>query len=333
MIDVQNITKRYGHHTAIENVTFSVAKGEVLAFLGPNGAGKTTTMRILTCFMPPTEGTARVAGFDCVDAPMEVKRRIGYLPETPPVYQELTVTEYLTFVGRLRGLTGQALTSALDRSVERLQLGSVRHRLIANLSRGYRQRVGLAQALLHDPPVLILDEPTVGLDPKQIIEIRGLIKNLAGSHSIILSTHILPEATAVCQRVVIINGGHIVAEDTPEQLSARLRQSEKISIAVKTPPPDCEDQLRAIRGVLNVFPGHGPGNFLVECALGHDLREELARLIVSREWGLLELKTVSMTLEDVFLRLTRHEEGMSQPPDPAPTVVSEPEPSVREAAP
>ncbi|MCS6898128.1 MAG: ABC transporter ATP-binding protein [Nitrospira sp.] len=333
MIDVQNITKRYGHHTAIDRVTFSVAKGEVLAFLGPNGAGKTTTMRILTCFMPPTEGTARVAGFDCVDEPMEVKRRIGYLPETPPVYQELTVTEYLTFVGRLRGLTGQALTAALDRVVGRLQLGAVRHRLIANLSRGYRQRVGLAQALLHDPPVLILDEPTVGLDPKQIIEIRELIKSLVGSHSIILSTHILPEATAVCQRVVIINGGRIVAEDTPEQLSARLRQSEKISVTVKTPPADCEERLRTIPGVLNVFPGQSAGTFLVECALGHDLRDEIARYIVSRGWGLLELKTVSMTLEDVFLRLTRHEEGLSQPTEPAALAVSESEPSVREAAP
>ncbi|MCP9447149.1 MAG: ABC transporter ATP-binding protein [Nitrospira sp.] len=333
MIDVQNITKRYGHHTAIDRVTFSVAKGEVLAFLGPNGAGKTTTMRILTCFMPPTEGTARVAGFDCLNEPMEVKRRLGYLPETPPVYQELTVTEYLTFVGRLRGLMGQTLTSALDRSVERLQLGSVRHRLIANLSRGYRQRVGLAQALLHDPPVLILDEPTVGLDPKQIIEIRELIKSLVGSHSVILSTHILPEATAVCQRVVIINGGRIVAEDTPEQLSARLRQSEKISVIIKTPPADCEERLRAMPGVLNVFPGQGAGNFLVECALGQDLRDELARFIVSRGWGLLELRTVSMTLEDVFLRLTRHEEGLSQPPEPAAVVAAGPEPSTREAAP
>lgn len=333
MIDVQNMTKRYGHHTAIDRVTFSVAKGEVLAFLGPNGAGKTTTMRILTCFMPPTEGTARVAGFDCLNEPMEVKRRIGYLPETPPVYQELTVTEYLTFVGRLRGLTGQALTSAINRSVERLQLGSVRHRLIANLSRGYRQRVGLAQALLHDPPVLILDEPTVGLDPKQIIEIRELIKSLVGSHSVILSTHILPEATAVCQRVVIINGGRIVAEDTPEQLSARLRQSEKISVIIKAPPADCEERLRAMPGVLNVFPGQGAGNFLVECALGQDLRDELARFIVSRGWGLLELRTVSMTLEDVFLRLTRHEEGLSQPPEPAAVVAAGPEPSAREAAP
>lgn len=333
MIDVHNITKRYGHHTAIDRVTFSVGKGEVLAFLGPNGAGKTTTMRILTCFMPATEGTARVAGFDCVEQPMEVKRRIGYLPETPPVYQELTVTEYLTFVGQLRGMTGPTLTSAMDRSIGRLELGSVRHRLIGNLSRGYRQRVGLAQALLHDPPVLILDEPTVGLDPKQIIEIRELIKSLAGSHSVILSTHILPEATAVCQRVVIISGGRIVAEDTPDQLSARLRQSEKISVTLKTPPADCEAKLRTIPGILNIFPGQGTGNVLIECALGRDLRDEIARFVVSNQWGLLELKTISMTLEDVFLRLTRHEEGLPQPPEPAAGAVAEHAPSVQETAP
>lgn len=308
MIEVHNITKRYGHHTAIDRVSFSVAKGEVLAFLGPNGAGKTTTMRILTCFMPATEGTARVAGFDCADQPLEVKRRIGYLPETPPVYQELTVTEYLTFVGRLRGMNGQALTAALNQSVERLELGPVRHRLIGNLSRGYRQRVGLAQALLHDPPVLILDEPTVGLDPKQIIEIRELIKSLAGSHSVILSTHILPEATAVCQRVVIISGGRIVAEDTPEQLSARLRHSEKIAVTLRMPAADCETQLKAVSGILNVFPGQSTGQYVIECALGQDLREEIARFAVSRHWGLLELRTISMTLEDVFLQLTRHEE-------------------------
>ena len=312
MIDVHNITKRYGHHTAIDRVTFSVAKGDVLAFLGPNGAGKTTTMRILTCFMPATEGAARVAGFDCTDHPLEVKRQIGYLPETPPVYQELTVTEYLTFVGQLRGMAGPTLTSALDQSIGRLELGAVRHRLIGNLSRGYRQRVGLAQALLHDPPVLILDEPTVGLDPKQIIEIRELIKSLAGSHSVILSTHILPEATAVCQRVVIINKGRIVAEDTPEQLSARLRQSEKVSLTLKSRPADCESKLRAIPGVLQVLPGQGGGTFLIECELGRDLRDELARVAVMNQWGLLELRTVSMTLEDVFLQLTRHEDHSTE---------------------
>ncbi len=313
MIEVRNITKRYGNLTAIDRVSFRVEKGEVLAFLGPNGAGKTTTMRILTCFMPATEGSAHVAGFDCADQSDEVKKRIGYLPETPPVYQELTVFEYLSFVGRVRGLSGAGLTAGMDRVMDRLSLGSVRQRLIANLSRGYRQRVGLAQALIHDPPVLILDEPTVGLDPKQIIEIRELIKSLAGSHSVILSTHILPEATAVCQRVVIINGGRIVAEDTPDQLSARLRRSEKISITVKTPPVDLLEQLRGVAGVEHVLTTSDPQTVLIECALGKDIREEVARFAVNHEWGLLEMKPVSMTLEDVFLRLTQHEDGLSQP--------------------
>ena len=317
MIDVQQITKRYGQHTAIDRVTFSVARGEVLAFLGPNGAGKTTTMRILTCFMPPTEGRATVAGYDCLEQSMEVKRRIGYLPETPPVYQELTVQEYLRFVGRLRGLAGAVLTTAMSREIERLGLGSVQHRLIGNLSRGYRQRVGLAQALIHDPPVLILDEPTVGLDPKQIIEIRELIKSLAGSHSVILSTHILPEATAVCQRVVIISGGRIVAEDTPDRLSTRLRHSEKIALTLTRPPGDVEARLRQVDGVLDVH-GNGPaGHFLLESHLGKDIREDIARLAVTNNWGLIELKLISMTLEDVFLKLTRHEEELTPGSDAA----------------
>jgi ABC-2 type transport system ATP-binding protein len=312
MIEVSQVTKRYGDLTAIDRVSFTVEKGEVLAFLGPNGAGKTTTMRILTCFMPATEGQARVAGFDCFEQPQEVKRRVGYLPETPPLYQELTVTEYLTFTGRLKGMTANDLRRGLDRVVERLSLGDVRHRLIGNLSRGYKQRVGLGQALLHDPPVLILDEPTVGLDPKQIIEIRDLIKSLAGSHTVILSTHILPEATAVCQRVVIINGGRIVAEDTPDRLSARLRRSEKVSVTVKTPPPDMVAQLRSLPGIVSVFEQSEASTYLLECELGRDHRDEIARFIVGQGWGLQELKTISMTLEDVFLRLTQHEDGMAE---------------------
>ena len=299
MIEVQQITKRYGQHTALDRISFSVAKGEVLAFLGPNGAGKTTTMRILTCFMPATEGSARVAGFDCADQQMEVKRRIGYLPETPPVYQELTVTEYLQFVGRLRSLGGKILASSMQREIERLGLGTVQHRLIGNLSRGYRQRVGLAQALLHDPQILILDEPTVGLDPKQIIEIRELIKNLAGSHSVILSTHILPEATAVCQRVVIISGGRIVAEDTPEQLSARLRQSEKISLTLKSPAADTDSRLKAVQGVQNVFTSDASlyrGGGCVKCWLA--LKPNLSSACPSLSDG----RVTSSCLPDQTLR-------------------------------
>ena len=309
MIRVEHLTKHYGPKVAIDDVSFSVEKGEVLAFLGPNGAGKTTTMRILTASMPATSGTVRVAGYDCFDEPREVKRAIGYLPEIPPLYTEMTVTEYLTFVGRIKGMETERLSSALDRTLEQLSLGEVRGRLIANLSRGFQQRVGLAQALIHNPPVLILDEPTVGLDPKQIIEIRQLIKALAGSHTIILSTHILPEATAVAKRVVIIHEGRIVAEDSQDQLSTRLRRSEKVHLTLKAPPHDARERLLSLPGVLSVHQ-EGATTFLIEAELGHDLRDDLARFAVRNDWGLLELKLVTMTLEDVFLRLTQHEEGV-----------------------
>ena len=350
MIQVEHLTKHYGLKTAIENVSFSVDKGEVLAFLGPNGAGKTTTMRIITGSQPASAGTARVGGYDCFDQPMEVKRIIGYLPEIPPLYTEMTVTEYLTFVGRLKGIPSSRLPGSLDLVLQRLSLEDVRRRLIANLSRGYKQRVGLAQALIHNPPVLIFDEPTSGLDPKQIIEIRELIKELAGSHTILLSTHILPEATAVASRVVIIHEGRIVAEDSQERLSARLRRSEKLSVTIKTPPADTQQRLSMLPGVLSVYQDGGPSatrasqetmerrspvtaeetvlpgaerTYLIEAELGCDLREELSRFVVGRQWGLLELKPVTITLEDVFLRLTQEEpltqrEGQPSPAEPAP---------------
>jgi ABC-2 type transport system ATP-binding protein len=312
MIQVEHLTKRYGPKTAIDDVTFSVEKGEVLAFLGPNGAGKTTTMRILTGSLPATAGTARVAGFDCFERPLEVKRVIGYLPEFPPLYAEMTVTEYLTFVGRIKGVPVSEIPNALDRVMQRLSLGEVRGRLIANLSRGFKQRVGLAQALVHNPPVLILDEPTTGLDPKQIIEIRELIRELAGSHTIILSTHILPEATAVARRVVIIHEGRIVAEDSQERLSARLRRSEKVSITLNSAPADAEEQLAMLPGVLSVHQ-EDTNRFLIEADLGRELRDDLARFVVNRHWGLLELKLVTITLEDVFLRLTQEEPAIDSP--------------------
>jgi len=306
MIQVEHLTKRYGPKTAIDDVTFSVEKGEVLAFLGPNGAGKTTTMRILAGSLPATSGTARVAGYDCFDQPMEVKRVIGYLPEIPPLYTEMTVTEYLTFASRIKGIPVSQIANAIDQVMQRLGLGEVRGRLIANLSRGFKQRVGLAQALVHNPAVLILDEPTAGLDPKQIIEIRELIRELAGSHTIILSTHILPEATAVARRVVIIHEGRIVAQDSQERLSARLRRSEKVSLILKAAPPEARDQLAMLPGVLSVQQDDA-NTFLVEAELGRDLRDDLARFVVAHQWGLLELKLVTITLEDVFLRLTQEE--------------------------
>ena len=309
MITVQHVSKRYGKHTALDDVTFHVKKGEILAFLGPNGAGKTTTMRILTCFMPPSKGRAEVAGFDCLDQPMAVKQHLGYLPEIPPLYPDLTVDEYLTFVGRLKRLTPRRLAARKTHVIDQVGLGAVYRRVIGRLSRGYRQRVGLAQALIHDPPVLILDEPTVGLDPKQIIESRRLIQSLAGSHTIILSTHILSEAMATCDRVVIIHQGRIVAEDAPDQLSSRLRQTEKMSLTVKQPLPDWQERLKILPGVLNVFPTATPNTCTIECQLGEDLREKLSQFVVGQGYGLLELKPLFLSLEEVFLQLTQQEEA------------------------
>jgi len=311
MIQVHDLTKRYGPITAIDRVGFEVASGEILGFLGPNGAGKTTTMRIVTGFVPATSGSVVVKGYDIVEHPLEVKRRIGYLPENPPVYAELTVSEYLRFTGRLKGVTRRALPAALDRVIGQCGLGEVRRRLIGNLSKGFRQRVGLAQALIHDPPVLILDEPTVGLDPKQIIEVRELIRSLGGAHTIILSTHILPEVTATCQRVVIIHEGKIVAVDTHAGLAARLRKSEKIRVTLVRPGPDTEDTIKRLPHVVGVAVESPDGStgrsWLVEADLGHDVREELARCAVSRDWGLVELRPLVMSLEDVFLKLTAEE--------------------------
>ncbi|MBI3597224.1 MAG: ATP-binding cassette domain-containing protein [Nitrospirae bacterium] len=319
MINVQNLTKRYGDLTAIEDVTFNVQKGEILGFLGPNGAGKTTTMRILTCFLPATSGTASVAGYDIFEQPQDVKKHIGYLPESPPLYTELTVTEYLRFISRIKGIERKDRTEALTRVLERCALTDVRHRLIGNLSRGYRQRVGLAQALIHNPEVLILDEPTTGLDPKQIIEMRQVIKELAGQHTVILSTHILPEATAVCQRVVIIHKGRIVAVDTPDTLSAQLRQSEKIRLTLRTPSPETAEALKTVPGVVSIFqePSTDGQVFMVECELGRDIRTELAAQAVRRGWGLLELTAVKLSLEDVFLQLTQEESKQEEPKEDA----------------
>lgn len=317
MIDVQHVTKRYGNMTALDDISFSINKGEIVAFLGPNGAGKTTTMRILTGFMPPTHGTVRIAGFDCLETPWEVKKHIGYLPETPPLYLELTVSEYLMFVGRIKRVHPEQLAERMDTIIVQTGLADVRGRVIGHLSRGYRQRVGLAQALLHNPPVLILDEPTTGLDPNQIIEIRDLIKNLAGSHTIILSTHMLAEATAICQRVIIIHQGQIVAVDTPEQLGAKLRESETLSLTVKQSDPQLLEALRQIPGVIRVSQGATSQTYVMETQMGRDIREELTKLVVARNVGLLELKTQPLTLEDVFKVLT-------QPDKPSGTSMSTP---------
>ena len=315
MIHVNRLTKRYGSLTAIDQVSFDVQAGEVVAFLGPNGAGKSTTMRIITGALSATSGSMQVAGYDIVDAPLEVKRRIGYLPEVPPLYGEMTVLEYLRYAARIKGVARRQIRESIDRTLDRCAIGQVRGRLIGNLSKGYRQRVGLAQALIHDPPVLILDEPTNGLDPKQILEIRELIQQLAGEHTVILSTHILSEATAICQRVIIIHQGRVVAVDTPERLSAQVRGSEQIKVTLRKPSVPLQVALGNLTGVhaVTVTETAVPpvsteeATWIIECERGRDLREEVANTIVSSGGGLLELVPLPLTLEDVFLQLTADE--------------------------
>jgi gliding motility-associated transport system ATP-binding protein len=287
-----------------------VERGEILGFLGPNGAGKTTTMRILTGFLPATEGKAIVAGFDVFDQPIEAKRRTGYLPETPPLYPDMTVLEYLTFVAKVKGVPSNERHQRIRQVMERTRVADVASRLCAKLSKGYRQRVGLAQALIHNPDVLILDEPTAGLDPKQIIETRQLIKALAGDHTIILSTHILPEVSQTCQRVVIINKGRVVAVDTPDNLTARLRGSETMYVQLDAAGADAAATLTRVAGVTRVVESdrrHGYVGYEVDSETGRDVRRELARVIITSGWGLMELRPMRMSLEDVFLSLITDE--------------------------
>src|SRR5467141_2709021 len=293
MINVINLSKRYARNTAVDHISFEVEKGQIVGFLGPNGAGKTTTMRMLTCFLPPSSGTAAVAGFDVIEEPLEVKKRIGYLPEAPPLYLEMRTAEYLTFVGRLKGLSGAELRQRVAMVCDRCAVGDVKNKLLGKLSKGYRQRVGLAQAIIHNPDVLILDEPTAGLDPKQIIETRELIKELAGDHTIILSTHILPEVSQTCQRVVIINKGHVVADDTPDNLTSRLQGSETLYVQVDAAGADAVTALARIPGVTRVVESdrrNGLAGYEVESEHGRDVRRELARTVVTNDWGLLELR-------------------------------------------
>jgi len=319
VIEVQHLTKRYGRVTAVEDVSFRVERGEILGFLGPNGAGKTTTMRILTGYMPATEGKAIVAGFDVFDQPVEAKRRTGYLPETPPLYPDMTVLEYLSFVAKIKGVPSAGRADRIRAVMDRTRITDMAHRQCGKLSKGYRQRVGLAQAIIHNPDVLILDEPTAGLDPKQIIETRQLIKQLAGDHTIILSTHILPEVSQTCQRVVIINKGKVVAVDTPDNLTARLRGSETMYVQVDAAGADASGSLRHVPGVTRVVESDRRGaaiGYEVESERGQDVRRELARSIVSSGWGLLELRPMRMSLEEIFLSLTTEEAQQATAAEP-----------------
>ena len=310
MIEVNELSKSYGEVVAVEGISFAVGKGTILGFLGPNGAGKTTTMRMLTCYLPPSGGQAKVAGFDVVEESMEARKRIGYLPEQPPLYLDMTVRAYLRFVARIKGVSGGQLNGRIDDTMEKAGIAHHQNTVISHLSKGYKQRVGLAQALVHSPDVLILDEPTVGLDPKQIIEIREVIKGLAGDHTVILSTHILPEVSMTCEKIVIINGGRIAGEGTPESLIAQLKEGEVLRASIGGPGQEVLSMIRAMEGVIDVAVesrGEEEGVFIITSEPGTDLRDSLARQIIDGGYALRELRGLDMTLEDIFLRLTKEE--------------------------
>src|SRR6266702_1247710 len=319
MISVKDLSKKYARNTAVDHISFDVEKGQIVGFLGPNGAGKTTTMRMLTCFLPPSSGTATVAGFDVIEAPLEVKKRIGYLPEAPPLYLEMRAAEYLTFVGRLKGLSDAELRQRVDAVCDRCAIGDEKNKLLGKLSKGYRQRVGLAQAIIHNPDVLILDEPTAGLDPKQINETRDLIRGLAGDHTIILSTHILPEVEQTCQQVIIINKGKLVATDTVQNLQSRARGAESVLVEVagrngKLDSANIRHRLEQIAGVSRVSLKESRDSrniFEIESQKSF-VRGDLARAVVESGWDLNELRPTAMSLEQIFLQLTR-EEAASEP--------------------
>jgi ABC-2 type transport system ATP-binding protein len=320
MINVKELTKRYARTTAVDQISFEVPKGQIVGFLGPNGAGKTTTMRMLTCFLPPTAGTANVAGFDVLEQPLEVKKRIGYLPETPPLYPEMDTAEYLKFVGKLKGLSGAELDKRVDYACDRCAVADVKHKLLGKLSKGYRQRVGLAQAIIHNPDVLILDEPTAGLDPKQINETRDLIKGLAGSHTIILSTHILPEVEQTCEQVIIINKGKLVATDSVRNLQARARGAESVVVEVAgrnggIDVPVVQEKLQRVTGVSRVSLKQQVDSrtvFEVESSKGKLVRGDIARAVVESGWDLNELRPAAMSLEEIFLQLTGNEAASTE---------------------
>lgn len=312
MIKVNNLSKRFGPIAAIDGVSFGVEKGEILGFLGPNAAGKTTTMRILTCFFPPSSGSATVAGFDVFENSRDVRRRIGYLPENPPLYPDMTVEAYLKFVAHIKEVPLRDVKNRIEEIIERVHIEPVRTQKIAKISKGFKQRVGLAQAMIHNPEVLILDEPTVGLDPKQIIEVRELIRSLSGQHTIILSTHILPEVSMTCDRVVIINKGKVVAEDTTKNLSTRLEGSERFQIHLEGPREDVATRLKAVAGVKSIAwmeqIGENDHRFQIETDEQQVVRDRIARTIIENGWKLYELRLSTLSLEDVFLQLTTEEE-------------------------
>ena len=306
MIEVEQLSKSYGPREAIKGLSFHVEKGEVVGFLGPNGAGKSTTMNILSCIMPASSGTAKICGFDVFEQSLEIRKLIGYLPETPPLYADMVVYDYLAFAARLRNVPLKNTQSAVEQVIEKCSLKEVSERIIGRLSKGYQQRVGIAQALVHNPDILILDEPTIGLDPIQIIEIRKLIQELALSHTIILSSHILPEITQICKRVIIISDGKIAAVDSLEALTTRLRKGERLLLKVRQSSSEILEKLRGVEKV-NAVSEEQLGQFIIDCEPNADIQDEIAQLSLNNKWGIVELKPASMTLEDIFLKLTLEE--------------------------
>ena len=310
MIQASELTHYYGPRPAIQNVNFGVKRGEILGFLGPNGAGKTTTMRIITGFMPPTQGKVTLADYDVVEQSLAVRQRIGYLPETVPLHTEMPVTSYLKYMGTLRGMPSRQIKRRISDVIDLCRLGDYHKTIIGKLSKGFRQRVGIAQAILHEPEVLVLDEPTIGIDPIQVVETRRLIQDLGKEQTVVLSSHILPEVNMICERVLIIHEGMIVAEDTPENLAQRLQGVDQLQVEVGGPVREVTAALRQIKGVTEVTHRSQQGRnvFTVQVQRGQDLRDEISRVVVSNDWRLLSMQLVSMSLEDIFLRLTTHEE-------------------------
>ncbi len=306
MIEVEQLSKSYGPREAIKNLSFQIGKGEVVGFLGPNGAGKSTTMNILSCIMPATSGTAKICGFDVFEEALEIRRLIGYLPETPPLYGDMLVRDFLVFAARIRNVPLKKTNSAVEQVIEKCSLKEADGRIIGRLSKGYKQRVGIAQALVHDPDILILDEPTIGLDPIQIIEIRKLIQELSSSHTIILSSHILPEITQICKRVIIISEGQIAAVDSLDALTTRLRKGERLLLKVRHSNNEIIKKLSSLEKV-NAVTEHQPSQFTIDCEPNPDIQDEIARLVLDNKWGIIELKPASITLEDIFLKLTLEE--------------------------
>ena len=311
MIEVESLSKSYGPREAIKNLSFQIEKGEVVGFLGPNGAGKSTTMNILSCIMPASSGTAKICGFDIFEQSLEIRKLIGYLPETPPLYSDMVVTDFLAFASRLRNISSRETPLAVERVIEQCSLKEVKNRIIGRLSKGYQQRVGIAQALVHNPDILILDEPTIGLDPIQIIEIRKLIQDLASSHTIILSSHILPEITQICKRVIIISDGEIAAVDSLEALTTRLRKGERLILKLRHSNNETIGKLRTLKKINTVIEDQ-TGQFTIDCDPQANIQDNIAQISIDNNWGIIELKPASVTLEEIFLKLTVEENEVRQ---------------------